>query len=185
MKVISHAIQMYFCTRSTSLALDTDTARDTMQSINFVAPRSKFGVCDVVEPKIKSRRVRNKRVAILMAEKLLTENGDSMSLKFLQSKTKKDDLADSFVQGVYFLRYLNVCNQQKNRIKRHIEPLNPSGIVIDLNEDCEEDEIPLPLVYKSNTFVGQVYSSKTPLEPSSCYSSVPMSSVHGKPQKQK
>jgi hypothetical protein len=192
MKVISHVLQAYFATRSTHvLSPDNDEELNSppppgsmLQSINFIAPKSKFSVCKVEEPKLKSRRARNKKVAVLMAIKLLEDNGHQLSLEFLKSKSKQDDLADSFVQGLYFLRYLRVCKQINNDIKTHIHGSRNAvkgNTVIDLNEGCEiNDEIPLPQVYKSDHFTGDVYSALTGPEVPG-FNKLPMSAKFGVP----
>jgi len=194
MKVISHVLQAYFATRSTHVLSprnwDNKTpppSQSMLQSINFIAPKSKFSVCKVVEPKLKSRRARNKKVAVLMAIKLLEDNNHPLTLEFFKSKNKQDDLADSFVQGLYFLRYLEVCKQINSNIKTHIHGSRNAvsgGTVIDLNEGCEiNDEMPLPQVYKSDHFTGDVYSSAVGPEVPG-FNKLPMSAKFGMPPPQ-
>ena len=187
MKVISHVIQTYFETRGTRLSstmvmrdddgMLADTPRVSIRhgpAVSFVASRSKFTVCKVPEPKgIKTRRIRNKKVAVLMAQKLLKDQGDLTSLNYINQFKKKDDLADSLVQGIYFLRVLQKRKDHAKRIAIHLglddTPAKGSKI-IDLNEGCEDNEVPLPQVYKNDTFTMPVYDIQNAnIESSSCY----------------
>lgn len=175
MKCLSHIIQTYFLTRnSTSVQFSIDGTSNIAPprgpTVHFVEAKSKFNVCSVPEPKIQSRRLRNKRVAVLMAQKLLTDQNDVTTLKFLNSFDKKDDLSDSFVQGLYFLRLLKSNKKNARTIKNHLG-LNtePEGIVISLNEGCEiDDEIPLPKTYRRETYSDPIYNLME-VEPSECY----------------
>jgi hypothetical protein len=192
MKVVSHALQMYFVTRSlvppviqgiappssssSASSVTMTTAARKPISVHFISAKSKFTVCDVEEPNLKTRRARNKRVAVLMAQKLLQEQGDEQTLRYLNKHTKKDDLADSLIQAVYFLRIVYNRSTQTKKVLKHLgleTTDDTEGVVIDINEGREvHTEVPLPQVYKSETFTRPVYAVPH-VEPSNCYSRTP------------
>jgi hypothetical protein len=172
MKCLSHVIQAYFVTRATApVEFEGGVMRQQPHSgppVNFVEAKNKLTLTEVPEPAIKSRRVRNKRVAILMAQKILAST--PAALDFLNSFDKKDDLADSFLQGLYFLRLLRTRAKNARTIRRHLG-LAREGAVIDLNlnEGCElDDEVPLPKTYKRETYSHPVYKLDQ-LNASACY----------------
>lgn len=190
MKVVSHALQMYFITRtlqtpvtrsigsssSTGPVITTTEATGKPISVHFISAKSKFTVCDVEEPNLKTRRARNKRVAVLMAQKLLADQGDDQTLRYLNKHKKKDDLADSLIQGIYFLRIVYNRSKQTKKVLKHLgldKDEEDEGMVIDINEGREVHlEIPLPQIYKSDSFTRPVYSLGS-IEPSNCYTREP------------
>lgn len=134
MKMISHVLQMYFlCNRNSS-----DTP-----SIHFISPKSKFKCTNVPEPPgLVAGHGKNKKIAIEMAKKMLLADKDKNGLAYLLSHKKQDDLADSYLQGNYFLRTLRrkVC---KNVLK-HLE--------LQINEEIEEQPNQT-LLFKADDFV--------------------------------
>lgn len=150
MKVISHAIQTYFRTRT--------LGQERRPTVSFIEAKNKFSVCKVPEPThLKTRRSRNKKVAVLMAEKLLSEQNDATALEFLRGFKKKDDLSDSMVQGLYFLRLVQKQKQASARVKRHLE--GGGKHVIDINEGCRvDDESPLPQAYRAEVIDAPEYT---------------------------
>lgn len=154
MKALSHCIQTYFLTKSRSMAVNnTDGTTLTTRicpKVHFVAPQSKFKVCSVPEPTSGGPgHNRNKKVAIAMAYKMLSKEKDVTSLEYLKSHKKQDDLADSFLQGVYFLRSLRKKKQTNRMIMAHM------GIKkeILIREENDKDMDKRPYVYKSEDFV--------------------------------
>jgi hypothetical protein len=144
MKVIAHSLQMYFlCRRATTVENSVTTYKPM---IHFVSPKSKFSVTNVPEPRNSPApgHARNKRIAIDMACKLLASPKDRFSLDFLNSHTKKDDLADSFLQAVYFLRAFREKQRKFGKIRAHL------GREINI---VEEENEKLPIVFRSNDFV--------------------------------
>lgn len=181
MKVVSHALQMYFITRTLPRPVPRGQQHTTQQkvmSVHFVSAKSKFTVCDVEEPNLKTRRARNKRVAIMMAQKLLEEQGDTQTLRYLNKHTKKDDLSDSLIQGIYFLRIVFNRANQTRKVLQHLglDPeVKDDGVVIDININEGREvhtEIPLPQVYKCDTFTRPIYSVGA-VEPSAKYTRDP------------
>lgn len=192
MKVVSHALQMYFITRT----LPSPTARAASScssgtsplpkpmSVHFVSAKSKFTVCEVEEPNLKTRRAKNKRMAVMMAQKLLEQQGDTQTLRYLNKHTKKDDLADSFIQCLYFLRIVFNRANQTNKVLKHLG-LDPDakddGVVIDININEGREvhtEIPLPQMYRCETFTHPVYSVESVAD-SDRYARQPMQSRWG------
>jgi hypothetical protein len=138
MKVISHAIQMYFACRAASAA------------VHFVSPKNKFKVCNVPEPEGVKGHARNKRIAVLMAQKLLGAQRERASLEYLNSHVKKDDLADSFLQAVYFLRLLKQRSRNRLAIWNHIADAAPATRTVVVDES--DDDPPAQRVYHSEEF---------------------------------
>lgn len=184
MKTMSHVIQTYFVTRGnarlreTSRVLDSGVGRSRVvvrqrghcgPSVHFVAAQSKFKVGEHVpipeSVQAMKRRQRNKRVAEIIAEHLLEERGYKTPLKYLKSFDKRDDLSDSLLQGIYFLRVMRKRADQKNRVAHHLTSMrgcleiDEDATMADrnheeLNEGCEyESEMPLPQLYKCERFV--------------------------------
>jgi hypothetical protein len=131
MKVISHILQMYFLCK-----------RDKNQpTIHFISPKSKFKVTNVPDPQgISNGHAKNKKIAVEMAKKVLMENKDKRSLEYLFTFRKQDDLADSFLQGLYFLRTL------RSRVSKKLVGI----LEMDINEEVEES---IPLLYKAEDCV--------------------------------
>lgn len=132
MKMISHVLQMFFLCKRLSEA----------PSIHFISPKSKFKCTNVPEPPgLSAGHGKNKRIAIDMAKKMLTENKDKHGLAYLLSHKKQDDLADSYLQGSYFLRAIR--GKVSNRVLKHLE----------LTVHEEIDEPPSSAVFKAEDFV--------------------------------
>jgi len=132
MKVISHILQMYFlCKRNKQIP-----------TIHFINPKSKFKVTNVPEPSNVTGHAKNKKVAVEMAKKLMSKNKDRMSLEYFMSFRKQDDLADSFLQGLYFLR--TARDKVSKNLLAHLE--------LNINEDNEENSN-VSLLYKAEDFV--------------------------------
>ena len=154
MKALSHCIQTYFVTKSKSTAIKkSSVATLTTRSgprVHFVAPQSKFKVCSVPEPDTGGPgHNRNKKVAIAMAKKILKKERDHTSLTYLKSHKKMDDLADSFLQGTYFLRSLRKKKQNNRSIQKHLGVVNEI-VIREENDDSAKNEL---FVYKSEGFV--------------------------------
>lgn len=183
MKVVSHALQMYFITRTLTQSIprggqSSVVSPPKVMSVHFVSAKSKFTVCEVEEPNLKTRRAKNKRMAVMMAQKLLEQQGDTQTLRYLNKHTKKDDLSDSLIQGIYFLRIVFNRASQTRKVLQHLglDPdLKDDGVVIDININEGREvhtEIPLPQVYKCETFTRPMYSVDS-VEPSACYTRDP------------
>lgn len=161
MKVISHAIQMYFATRRDGPKLvSTRSADGTIiqekigipRSIHFISPKNKFKVCNVPDPEGVSGHAKNKRIAVNMAKKMLSSLQDKSMYDYLMSHRKKDDLSDSFLQGLYFLRLIRQRTRASKKILDHI---NSAAEVSIIEEDPDVD--PTPELYLGENFVVPEY----------------------------
>ena len=199
MKVICHNIQCYFETKAAMRSRERSTYTTTNgiriyrkvkggPTINLIKADSKFAVTmdngsgtkEVIKipDKIEklNRRTRNKKAAVYMTEEILKKRKDYLALKYLQSFTKQDDLSDSLLQGIYYLR--EVQKKHKHTAHMHellgITPANTVNIESmkigtkeevfanedGLNEGCEyEEEVLLPRIYKSKYFILPQYDT--------------------------
>lgn len=124
MKTISHALQMYFICKSDV-------------PVHFISPKNKFKVCKVPEPENVTGHAKNKKVAILMADKLLSKQCNRNALEYFHSHKKCDDLADSLLQGVYFLRLLRQKRMTNNKIIAFLKGQKRQVTVIDEQENIK------------------------------------------------
>ena len=67
----------------------------------------------------------------------------------MESHKKQDDLADSFLQGIYFLRSLRKRQNINRKIRKHLGV--EKEIVI--REESDKEHASKPFVYKSEDFV--------------------------------
>lgn len=206
MKVICHTIQCYFETKNamrarknsvyTTLSNGVRIARKGKEgpSINLIKAEHKFHVASVtgeesivIPQSIEKlqRRRRNKKAAVYLAKEVLTRRGDVTALNFLNSFNKQDDLSDSLLQGIYYLRINKQKRQRKEKLHRFLGMTDMNTITIasdhppsnknnkkygthdeilddkdGLNEGCEyEKEVLLPHVYRSPNFVIPEYDT--------------------------
>lgn len=119
MRSVAHSIQTFFLTRA--LLVKPRAAR---QEVLFVNPRHKLTVVDsqaVVTASTPYKR--NKKLAVMHCHSLIQDNPGL--LEFFNRLRKKDDLADAFLQGAYFIRERFARDAEKNR-----------NLKIDLTEDA-------------------------------------------------
>lgn len=174
MKVVSHTLQAYFLCRCTSPLVRTDPYQfsrmlpaeryRTVPKIAFVSPKLKFKAT-TLDSKIvmKDRYRKNKVVAVQMAQKLLLEKNPDAAhnepLQYLMSVQKNDDLADSFLQGIYYLRVCHKRDQEHKRIRQLLaqsidcEDLAADATPVrDATVDAGEREYAFPIIYRSRIF---------------------------------
>lgn len=154
MKVLSHCIQTYFLTRGKKVVVDNNSKSclETRSGprVHFVVPQSKFKVCSVAEPGSGGPgHNRNKKVAIAMAKKMLTKEKATTCLEYINSHKKQDDLADSYLQGIYFLRSLRKKKHANRVIRKHLGVQKE----VTIREESDKDTETRPVVYKSEDFV--------------------------------
>ena len=200
MKVICHNIQCYFETKAAmrSKERSTYTISNDIRIyrkvkggpiINLIKADSKFavtmpGASESGGEKIEipqsieklNRRRRNKQAAVYMTKEILKKRKDYLALKYLESFKKQDDLCDSLLQGIYYLR--EVKGKMKHTAHMHellgISPANTVDIESvkigtkeevfagedGLNEGCEyEEEVLLPRIYRSKFFIIPKYET--------------------------
>ncbi len=76
-----------------------------LKNVIFVSPRNKLKVYNgpYIECKLKGKYARTKWLGVEYSKWLLRE--DNNWLNYLVEHKKKDDLADSFLQGLYYLKF--------------------------------------------------------------------------------
>ena len=96
MKTISHIVQSYYIIRKMT---DNEDALD----IIFTHPKHKLKAYNgpVVEVKCKTKYNRTKRLGIEYTKRMVTGKW----LEYFNKLKKKDDAADSYLQGIYYLKY--------------------------------------------------------------------------------
>jgi hypothetical protein len=159
MKVISHALQMYFICRTDPGTVAARAAAAPVAAgvevrpaaqcvpVHFISPKNKFKVCSVPEPEGQKGHAKNKMVAVLMAKKVLAGPRDKPMYDYLMSHKKKDDLSDCFLQGLYFLRLLRQKNRSARRIMEHIK-----GTISIVDETEERHDRPAQRVYRGDNY---------------------------------
>lgn len=141
MKIIAHSLQTYFLTKSRATQEphgDAVLVSRQGPRVHFIAPQNKFKVCNVAEPtQCTSAHLKNKKIAVAMCEKMLAKQKDRAALDYLHSHKKQDDLADSFLQALYFLR----SYAKKKQVNRHLQGLlgAPKEIVIQEHRETEKN----------------------------------------------
>ena len=75
-----------------------------------------------------------------------------IELDYFNSFKKKDDLADSFLQGLYFLKKIKKKQKTKEKILDLIKGVKETKIV-EIDETNTKNEMPKSTVYKSKNFV--------------------------------
>ena len=155
MKVISHALQMYFVCRISPPVISKEKTEECSVEIkkgrdinvHFISPKSKFKCANVPDPDNGAPgHAKNKRVAILMSKKLLAAMPDKSMLEYLMSHRKKDDLSDSFLQGLYFLRMIKQKQKSSQAIMDHLGA--SSEMTITENDEQET----MPKIYLSKNY---------------------------------
>ena len=98
-KTIQIMIYTYFITRG---IIDTNKLND----VRMISAQNKLKTYDgpAIECDIKDKYKKNKYLSIEICKHYL--NMESDKLDFLLSHTKKDDLADSYLQGLWYLKKL-------------------------------------------------------------------------------
>lgn len=151
MKVISHALQTYFNTKAFANQDSTpNLLRRCGPKVHFVSPQNKFKVTTVPDVKMKPGHARNKKIAILMAKKVLAKQKESTCLHFLESHKKQDDLCDCLLQGIYFLRKLNAKKRTASKLM-HLIGHKPTTEVL-IREDSDPKDAKRASVYRSDNF---------------------------------
>lgn len=121
MKVMSHVIQMYFYTRKLMHGVN--------QEVCFVSPASKLvdmkadlaGDAEAEGKTVNQLYARNKKYAVWKTAQVLgTLPPDSTAVKLFDGATggKRDDLADSFLLGYYYLLKQLKPKVRAKRVKR-------------------------------------------------------------------
>lgn len=101
MKVMSHALQTFFVTRR-------NLSNAPKPEVVFISPRRKLQVYSgpPIAVSAKNDYKANKKRAIEHCKCLISE--DPPAYSFLMGLRKKDDAADAFLQGAFYLRSLSI-----------------------------------------------------------------------------
>lgn len=150
MRAISHSLQTYFLTKCElqEEVKDGMTLRKRRgPKVSFVKPQMKFKVCSVPDPDEITGHKKNKKIAIAMAKKVLNNQRDHRSLAYLESHKKQDDLADSFLQAIIFMREI----KKKRDINRNLQKHMGVEVTIEDTPSTQEDDIQ-QYVFRSENF---------------------------------
>ena len=100
MKSIQMIVYSYFYIRGI-----VDNKSIILKDIVFISAGNKLKVYDGpnIEVNLSTKYARNKKLAIFHTKYLLKNHSEYLS--FFESNKKKDDLADSFLQAAYFLKF--------------------------------------------------------------------------------
>lgn len=101
MKNLSFLLFNYFVMRY--VAVDSNELKEKFKNISYVNAKNKLKVYDgpYVECKLKNQYSRNKFYGKVYCEYLIRKQEEKVN--FFNSFKKRDDLADSFLQGVWYL----------------------------------------------------------------------------------
>ena len=99
MKTIQIILYSYFLIKG----LKSD--KSNISTVEFISPMNKLKVYDgpkfELKSKSKSKYTIRKKSAIIHCQYFLKNNN---YLKYFNSNKKKDDLADSFLQGLFYIK---------------------------------------------------------------------------------
>jgi hypothetical protein len=116
MKAISDTIYTWFMIRA---LVDGDTNNSTIKELKFISPSNKlkeFNTNKLDEADDNKKYKITKKLSINNTETILTLYNLNTWIEHLSSFKKKDDLADSFLQGWYVLN-----NNYKNKLYEELE----------------------------------------------------------------
>lgn len=154
MKVLSYALLMYFKCRSNPITTFKEGYENLKKnekarylngpSFEFVTPSSKFKFLDsrfsdeVLQkiPTLQTGKIAKKK-AVYITEEILQEMYGQNSAEYLYFKShskKNDDLADAFLQCIFYMKLVRSKEKEKNKIRDFLS----NKTVVSLEE--EEDE---------------------------------------------
>lgn len=153
MKNFSMALLNYFIIRYVA---EKDENKQTIKDIKFISSRNKLTVYDgpYVECKLKDQHARNKFYGKVYCKYLIRYNQEK--LDFIENFKKKDDLADSFLQGAWYLingfRYKDQPTNEVNEdnVDTHADTCISANSDPDVNvsHDVKKNKIHLKLKKK-------------------------------------
>lgn len=151
MRAISHSLQTYFLskckTEEETNSNGMTVTRRQGPKVSFVKPQMKFKVCSVPDPEEITGHKKNKKIAVAMAKKVLNAQRDHRSLAYLESHKKQDDLADSFLQAIIFMRDLKKKKTVNENLQRYL------GVEVTIEDkSSNSDDDMQPYVFRSENF---------------------------------
>lgn len=109
MKSVAETLYSWFLIRGI-----VDKKLYNLKNIFYLSPSNKLKINDkdinkeIDKLKDKSKKYKfTKQSAVIYTKKMLNDNNESEWDKFLNDNNKKDDLCDSYLQGLYFLNNKN------------------------------------------------------------------------------
>lgn len=113
MKALSEMIFTYFSIRK----LDQDKTERKIKQIKFINAKNKLSMYKgpPFPCKLKDRYARRKFLGIEHCKFFIEQCSDTPHLNFFLSSSKKDDLADCYLQGLYFLSMTLGCRNLHNK----------------------------------------------------------------------
>lgn len=169
MKTLSHVVQMHFLTRlgvcKVQSVGDTKIRRiyHKRPTIHFVPPELKFKVVKEKPEVKKTKRRRTKVIAEKIARDILSNHPDQTYIKYLNGQRKIDDLCDSFLQGLYFLRKMHGLSKTFTDINKFLQQQvsNPPAEIFDTKKSKKKNELAIPRIYKGKNWNPPSYFNKT------------------------
>ena len=114
MKTIQVGLYTYYYIR-----YFVDKKSNRLKSIKLISAINKLKVYDgpKIESTAKNKYARNKDLSIKYCEYLI--KNDEKNIQFFLNHKKKDDLADSYLQGLYYIyqKFKLITKNTKNKIK--------------------------------------------------------------------
>ena len=109
MKSVADTLYSWFLIRGM-----VDKQVNNLKNIFYLSPSNKLKIDDkdinkeIDMLKDKSKKYKfTKDSSVIYTRKILNENKDNEWISFLDSNSKKDDLCDSYLQGLYFVNNIN------------------------------------------------------------------------------
>jgi hypothetical protein len=153
MKIIAHSLQMYFVTNASGYKVNSRKRfRQVFRGrprVFFVPPKDKFKAGIIPDVKWTGAKRKTKVIAEKMTHQILIEKNHELALEYLKTHKKIDDLCDSFLQGLVFLRRVHARNKQKQSIERYLEIEDQSAHVEIFGNKKTEQELPFPQFYSA------------------------------------
>lgn len=157
MKYLSHVLQMYFvCHASDFKIIENSNTRQMFEGRPrnyFVPARTKLTVEQPDEDfEFKGSEKKTKQLAIHLATKILKAYPDPVPLKYLNSFSKKDDLCDSFLQGLVFLRKKNKMAEHFSSFAEYLEIEDNKAHVEIFSNKATKNELGYRKVYRATSW---------------------------------
>ena len=109
MKSVQMIIYSYFLIKGNSLKIEFISAINKLKKLNhcLVDDEETCELINKIKEKTKSSYTQKKKISIIYCEKIITDHNNFKNyLDFYKNNSKKDDLADSFLQCYYYMQNL-------------------------------------------------------------------------------
>lgn len=92
------------------------------KKIQLISGKNKFKCLGPLTPERKAQMNKNyyqrKKLSVQLAMDALEKSNNSQMLQWLQLQDKQDDLADAYIQALWYLRQTKVNSSKKNRTRK-------------------------------------------------------------------